>query len=429
MPEIILSASEKRNFEIPKGWTVLNDFSPKEVPVREVNELMEDRIGNPIGSRRLEDFIRAGDRVVLLIDDYTRSTPHEIALSFMTNKLKDIGVQKQDLDIIVASATHTHAEEKELGKIYGEAVYKEFGIRQHNCRADDMVEFAKLSDGTSVKINALVAKADVCIGIGVLEPHPFNGFGGGYKIIFPGVVDYESIVRHHGVNFLKGCGPGNIGQSNYFFQEIKAVGEKSPLQFVINFIVNEKEEPIEIVAGHPLEAYMKGVELVKEFYGTEVEEEADITITSAYPYDVVTQTFKPISTAYLGTKEGGEVILGARVSRGPELEMLDHFERVCHTYEDARGYLEDFQMNKLAIPGAPIDMNIALAYVMCFNSKLRVTYASEDMTKEEVEKLGFEHARSVQEAIERSFSRNPSAKVNIYSVGGLVLPLKEKNIL
>ena len=92
-------------------------------------------------------------------------------------------------------------------------------------------------------------------------------------------------------------------------------------------------------------------------------------------------------------------------------------------------YLEDFQMNKLAIPGAPIDMNIALAYVMCFNSKLRVTYASENMTKEEVEKLGFEHARSVEEAIERSFSRNPSAKVNIYSVGGLVLPLKEKNIL
>lgn len=428
MPELFLSETERISFKLPESWTVLNDFTPRPIPVPNPVKLMNDRIGSPVGMKKLTELIKPEHDVVLLIDDYTRSTPHEAILNFLVDSLERIGVGRKKIHIVIAGGTHAHLDKEGLRKIYGVKIVEQYDLRQHDCKAKDLVEFTKLPDGTPVKINPLVENADFCIGIGVLEPHPFNGFGGGYKIIFPGVADYDSIIRHHGVNVLTGCGPGSIKEWNHFYHQTKAIGEKSKLNFIINFLVNEKKEPVEIVTGHPLKAYLKGVDLVKEFHGTEVKEEADITFTSSYPYDVVTQTFKPISTAYLGTKEGGEIIIAAKVLRGPELKILDHFKNLCTNYPDARCYLGDFQLGKLAIPGAPVDMNIAMAYVMSFNSKVKITYVTKDMNKEEVEKLGFHYASSIEEAVSRSYEKNRNAKVNVYSMGGLVLPLREKNI-
>jgi len=429
MAELMLSENERIRFDIPKSWTVLTDFSIRQLPVPNITKLMEDRIDNPINTKRLEELIKPNHNVVILIDDYTRATPHQIILSFIVNKLEKIGLKKQNINIIVASGTHSHLDRNSLENIYGKKFVREYNFTQHDSKSDKLVKFTQLSDGTPVKINPLVAKSDFCIGIGVLEPHPFNGFGGGGKIIFPGVVDYYSIVRHHGMNYLKGCGPGNITKTNYFYNEINAVAEKSKLQFIINFILNEKHEAIDIVAGNPFEAFIAGVELVKKYYGINVQEEADITITSGYPYDVLTQTLKPISTAWLGTKEGGEVIIVAKVKRGPELEILDNFREIFAKYKNTKELLNDFIKNKLPMPGAPIDMNVVFAFVMDFNSKVRVTYVTKDLDKSEVTKLGFQYASSIKEAIARSYEKNQYAKVNIYREGGFIIPLKIKTLL
>jgi nickel-dependent lactate racemase len=429
MAHLVLTETERMEFNIPKGWQVLSHFLPKQIEAASVLQLMEERIRTPVSSKKLEDLIKPHFKVVLIIDDYTRPTPKETVLSFLVKKLDQMGVKKENIHIIVGCGTHRHLEGKELEDAYGEEIVKGYAFSQHDPMAEDMVIFTELSDGTPVKINPLVAKADFCIGIGTIMPHPFNGFGGGGKIILPGVVDYRSIARHHAVNFLKGCGPGNISSSNSFYQEIRAVAEKSNLKFIVNFIMNEKEEPADIVAGDPIQAFEKGVEVFKKYYGIEVKEEADITITSGYPYKVITQSLKPISAAYLATKEGGEIIIGARVERGPELGILDHFHNIFAKYQDAESLLNDFQNYKLPIPDAPLDMNVVFAYVLAFNKKVKVTYVTKDLDKAEVEKLGFQHASSMDEAIQRSYERNKKATINIYPAGGIVLPLKEKNIL
>lgn len=66
-----------------------------------------------------------------------------------------------------------------------------------DCHAPDLVPIGRLGDGTEVRNNRLAHAADFRLGIGSIFPHPLNGFGGGGKILFPGIADYDSIFTHH----------------------------------------------------------------------------------------------------------------------------------------------------------------------------------------------------------------------------------------
>ena len=123
------------------------------------------------------------------------------------------------------------------------------------------------------------------------------------------------------------------------------------------------------------------------------------------------------------------MILAAKVTRGPELAILDHFAEISKRYASARDLLDDFNANKLPIPGAPIDMNIVFPYIMDFSAKLEITYVTKDLNPEEVKKMGFHYASSVQAAIDACHKTQKHATVNIYSLGGLVIPLNDKCLL
>ncbi len=60
---------------------------------------------------------------------------------------------------------------------------------------EDLVPF--LNDGQIVKINPHVARADPKIGISSILPHPMAGYGGGPKIVMPGVANFDFIRNHH----------------------------------------------------------------------------------------------------------------------------------------------------------------------------------------------------------------------------------------
>ena len=47
-----------------------------------------------------------------------------------------------------------------------------------------------------------MARADLRIALGVVEPHEFAGFSGGRKAIVPGVAGYATILANHAVERL-----------------------------------------------------------------------------------------------------------------------------------------------------------------------------------------------------------------------------------
>lgn len=53
MPEFMISATQKVSFDIPSGWRVLSNFTPKKTPLPDCYQLIVDNIGDPILSKSL----------------------------------------------------------------------------------------------------------------------------------------------------------------------------------------------------------------------------------------------------------------------------------------------------------------------------------------------------------------------------------------
>ena len=83
-------------------------------------------------------------------------------------------------------------QEKKLGK----KTANRFPVFNHH-PYENLVDMGMTSRGTPVMINRHFAEADVKIGVGFITPHPTAGFGGGGKIVIPGLASMETIFKNH----------------------------------------------------------------------------------------------------------------------------------------------------------------------------------------------------------------------------------------
>jgi nickel-dependent lactate racemase len=300
---------EKYPFEIPSGWTILQNAVSEEAEISlTIPEMVEKALAAPISSLRqaqdtaprLSEIVHEGSKVALIVDDWARSTPvSQILPTLLEELLRAGGAKRENVDIVVALGTHRAMPQEALAERLGEAVFQEYRISQHDCQAEDLVPIGRLSTGGEVKINPVVARADVKIGVGSIVPHPMNGFGGGAKIIMPGVANLQAVKEHH-LHFTPqpGCYIGNL-ESNPFYHEVGRVAEMAQLTFIVNCVYNSHEVVVDVVVGHFQKAYLAGIERSKENYAFRLDEPADVTITSAYPYLEGPQLIKPVVPASL----------------------------------------------------------------------------------------------------------------------------------
>jgi len=392
---------------------------------RTVAEMTAESLSRPIGSSPLEEKLRPSSRVVVLIDDKTRPTPQKEILPVILERIRGAGVPADRIDIIVALGTHFPMSEDEMRERVGEDVFRQYRIRNHDSAAGDQVRICELSDGFPVKVNPVFASADVRIGISSVLPHPFNGFGGGPKIVMPGVADYDSIRYHHAVTMPKGGVVGNT-TSNLFHDETAKVGLASGLDLSVNCVLNSREEVVEVLSGHVIEAHRAAIEKVRAAYGVSLSQEADLAILSGYPYNMFPHVLKPIPMAFLASRRGGHAILVAEVKNGIPGPILDLIESVRR--RDPLEMLGEFARGQLVIPGAPIDMNLSFPGLAMSMRVINVTMVSSDVTPQDVAKLGFGHAPTVQDALDAlPEDVKQGGKVAIFPAGGITLPLREKS--
>ena len=72
-------------------------------------------------------------------------------------------------------------------------------VVQHDSRDDSsLVEVGTLATGEPVRLNRAAVEADLLIAVSMVQHHYFAGFGGGPKLVFPGVAGYAEIRRTTG---------------------------------------------------------------------------------------------------------------------------------------------------------------------------------------------------------------------------------------
>ena len=402
-------------FEIPPGWTVVRNVVPKEPETAlSIPELVERALLAPQSTRRLSESVHEGSTVALIVDDWTRSTPINQILPTLLRELQAGGAKSENIQIVVALGTHSSMPQDAVIERVGETVFRQYQVSQHDCRAEHLIPVGHLSTGGEVRINPIVVQADVKIGVGSILPHHINGFGGGAKIIMPGVSSFGAVREHHLHYTLQpDCYIGNL-EANPAYEESCQVASVVRLDFIVNCIYNSRAEVVDVVAGDFQQAHRVGVQRSKQNYAFHLEEPADLTITSAYPYLEAPQTLKPVIPAsLLATRPGGSVIVMA-ASRGRLSEsMLAAFDDVYsgNSKQEADSFFSP-----------------ALIYIPACVAHNSVTMVSSDLDAGSVARLGFRHACCLEEAIERERKLRPQARVNILPAGGLVLPLLKKPV-
>jgi nickel-dependent lactate racemase len=415
-------------FQLPDTWQVANNaVLTLEKTERSIYELISESIANPVDTLPLADLVKGKDRIVIIVDDLARPTPKKTILTCLIDHLHEYGVRNAQIDVLIGLGTHRPLTQPEIEDTFGEQLSKEIRFVNHDCHSHDLVSIGTLRFGGNLKVHPLAVKADLRIAIGSILPHPFAGFGGGAKLVLPGIADYEFIRKHHmALMAAQGVSLGNTVE-NPFYNEILEAARLAKLNFIVNAVYDAREEVKAVVAGHFETAHEMGFRMCAKELGVHFDQAADVTICSAFPYAEGPQVLKPVGIATLVTKKGGTVIIYAPEIKGgrfpaPFLEAFDRAFSICRG--DARQLVFDHLRDGIPIvPNAPMDFNAALNTALLFLSRVRILLVSKDADERQAARLGFGHAGSLEEAIEQVSMDIPRAAVNILPSGGLTLPL------
>ena len=160
----------------------------KHIPAVDVKEATIDCMRRPIDSAPLQEKVQHGDKVCIVVADVTRTwNKSNQFLIYIINELNLGGVPDEDICIVFAQGSHRAHTPEEDELVCGKEVLKRIKTYQHDCQDPTLVDMGTTKIGTPLKLNKHVVDADKVILVDGITTHLFAGFGGGRKLILPGV--------------------------------------------------------------------------------------------------------------------------------------------------------------------------------------------------------------------------------------------------
>ena len=408
-------ADHSMSLTLPQA-NLLAVASPATFPVPDPEKEVCRALQEPIGMGRFSSLVQRGTQVVIVVDDITRPTPAYRVLPPLLEELK-VGDLELRVQILLALATHRPMTESEVATKIGAEVAAHYQWVQHDSTDHrQMVSLGRTLNGTPIEVNRMIVDADVTIGIGNIMAHPLAGWGGGGKIIQPGVCSERTTDATH---LLSGQVPASaLGkvEGNVVRLEMEEVARRAGLTGIVNTVLDGNGAIMRVVAGDMVAAHRAGVEAARSIWQVEVPALADIVVVSSHPSDIdYWQALRGILCAENVVKRGGEIILVTpspeRITTNPAhlqtLTMLTGVpSREILVFARRHG-LTDFN----AVGSAMLTGRV--------NETAFVTVVSDGMTPDDCAILGHDYAATLDEAMARAFARQGSeAMVTVLTHGG-----------
>ena len=332
---------EMLSFSLPSSVNVQEIEAKASQPILDIEQAILQALAHPLGTAPLGEVVKPGDKVVIVVSDVTRLWVRtDVLLPVLLDVLNGAGVPDQDISIVTATGDHRLQTLEEHTDICGAKTLARVPIFDHECRAQDLVDLGKSSQGTPILVNRRVWEADKVILTGGIAYHLLAGFGGGRKSIAPGVCGYEMIQQNHALALLGG-GPSGLNpniqsgkmEGNPVAEDMLEIARLVGVDFILNVVVNEKKDFVYLAAGELHQAHLAGCRVTEEIFGIEIDQRADLVIASSggYPKDTqLYQTIKTLDNATYAVAEGGVIILVSECSEGmgslPFQEFFKHGE-------------------------------------------------------------------------------------------------------
>ena len=268
-------------------------------------------LASPVGTAPLRALAAGKRQVVILFDDLDRPTPVARVVPLVLEQLHAGGIEDEQIRFVSAPGSHRLLSLEEVSLKLGAEVCRRYPFYNHNL-FDHVVEVGRTSLGTPVWIGREVMACDLKIGIGGLIPYHSTGhvFGGGAKIVLPGVSGKETIDHHHlEVSQMPPVGEVSAERANAE-EAARIVG----LDFKVDLLINARREVVDLVAGCPIEGYRAGCRRGRDVYETAVAEGVDVVVVNAYPQ--ATQPYKGLWCVQPSVRDGGDVVVLAHRPEG-----------------------------------------------------------------------------------------------------------------
>lgn len=417
--------------EVPRGKDILSfrmsdrwlgEFAqPTSItPSEDARSLIAEALNSQIDCRPLSQLVNPGQKVAIIIDDYTRETPAHLILPLILHQVRQAGINLDDIRIVIALGTHRPMTKTEIRIKVGDEIARRYEIINTSSSMDkELVFLGTSSSGIPAWVNRSVAEADVRIGLGMITPHMDAGFSGGAKIILPGVCGTSTVDSFHS-NFIDNhtISFGNVNAPQRRDLE-EFVSERVPLDFIVNVIMTLDNKIYRCVAGHPIGAHRVGVAHAREVYCTPIQRKYPIVVANCHPYQQdMWQSTKGLVSGALMTANGGTLILVTQASEGNSTYPL---------YPSYIGSDPDSLTRELCA-GRAEDPKAAVGGIIIGHIKRRINIAlvSNGLTARDAGIMGIAFFDTVDAAIENALSKLPEVEregaVAVLSHAGVLLP-------
>jgi len=113
---IVFPYPEITPLEVP-DQNLLGIFAPSTVEIeKNEEEIIEEAFLHPVGSSPLPEILEWCQDVLILVDDYTRTTPTQKILPRLIKELERAGIKREGIRFLIASGTHRAMTEEEIVK-------------------------------------------------------------------------------------------------------------------------------------------------------------------------------------------------------------------------------------------------------------------------------------------------------------------------
>jgi len=311
----------KLSFSFPEGVTptviVPNNKPGLTNPLAAAREAVRNPAGTPSLVQMLRD--KAPQKVVVVVNDVTRPTPYNIMLPPLVEAFEEAGITDDQVTFLVATGIHDVHTDAQNREFYSDAIVDRFKVISHDAFKPETHTFmGTFKSGYEFYVNTLAKEADFLITIGVVMPHYFAGYSGGRKSILPGLAGKGTVEKNHArmVELMDNLPPIDV---NPVSLEMIEAARQVNVNFILNVVVNDRQEVVSIHAGDLEKAWRSAVDISSSMFEVPFEKQVDICVTCAcgYPRDInAYQVQKALDHADRITREGGTIILAAECSAG-----------------------------------------------------------------------------------------------------------------
>jgi nickel-dependent lactate racemase len=284
---------------------------------------IEQAFSSPIGTPCISELARGKRTASIVVDDLSRPTPAERLVPRILAELEAGGITRERVTIIAGVANHRQLTREDMVKKLGDEVVRTVRVVNH-FSWDRCDYIGTTTQGTPVSLNRDFLAGEVKILVGGLFPHGTPGFGGGAKLVVPGVASIDTCYALHGPS---GPATALAVDASPARLDMEEAARMAGVSAIVNSVPTSRRGIAALVVGDVVEAHRSGVKLARQIFATRVPKDADIGVFSAYPKDSEylqsSMAFNIWNTApHPLVHEQGTMVVCTAASEGPGFHSL-----------------------------------------------------------------------------------------------------------